>query len=153
VAINSFDSKSADLSPSIGATVGCDYAGTVVTVSSSKAETELKADDRVCGWVFDNNPDRLDNGAFAEFTAAPADLLMRMTWKWLGCVAAFDYRAPSCADDIIAASGRDLELALDCVTSTESMKLCYQVIGTAGGRYVSLDPFPLRSHARRSKWS
>lgn len=77
VAINPFDSKSADLSPSIGATIGCDYAGTVHSISS-KAKTELRIGDRVCGWVFGNNPDRLDNGAFAEFTAAPADLLMRI---------------------------------------------------------------------------
>ena len=77
VAINPFDSKSVDLSPSIGATPGCDYAGTVVSVGS-KAKTGLQTGDRVCGWVFGNNPDRLDNGAFAEFTAAPADLVLRI---------------------------------------------------------------------------
>lgn len=35
-----------------------------------------------------------------------------------------------------------LSFALDCVTQPQSMRLCYEAIGTEGGRYVGLDPFP-----------
>jgi len=30
------------------------------------------------------------------------------------------------------------------------MATCYEAIGSAGGKYVTLNPFPLRTHARRS---
>lgn len=30
------------------------------------------------------------------------------------------------------------------------MAICYASIGSAGGQYVSLDPFPVRNHTRRS---
>lgn len=70
----------------------------------------------------------------------------------LGCTAAFDYHTPTCASDILAATKGELKFVLDCITTTDSMKLCYEAIGSAGGRYISLDPFPLRSHTRRSKW-
>lgn len=70
--------------------------------------------------------------------------------KQLGCTAVFDYRTPTCASDILAATSGKLRLAMDCITTTESMKLCYGAIGGSGGRYISLDPFPLRAHTRRS---
>jgi aspyridone synthetase trans-acting enoyl reductase len=77
IAINPFDSKSADLSPTIGATMGCDFAGVIIAVGSSLRKSVLVGD-RVCGCIFGNNPDRLDNGAFAEILAAPADLTLRI---------------------------------------------------------------------------
>ena len=30
------------------------------------------------------------------------------------------------------------------------MKICYEAIGGQGGKYLSLDPFPVRGHTRRS---
>ena len=33
---------------------------------------------QVCGTVFGNNPDQLDNGAFAEFVAVPGDLVLKV---------------------------------------------------------------------------
>lgn len=30
------------------------------------------------------------------------------------------------------------------------MTLCYDAIGSAGGKYMALNPFPLRAHRRRS---
>ena len=30
------------------------------------------------------------------------------------------------------------------------MKICYTAIGSQGGHYVALDPFPIRVHTRRS---
>jgi aspyridone synthetase trans-acting enoyl reductase len=39
---------------------------------------------------------------------------------------------------------------MDCITDTSSMKTCYQALGASGGKYVSLDPFPIRGHTRRN---
>lgn len=36
----------------------------------------MKVSNSVCGFVFGNNPYRQDNGAFAQFVAAPTDLVM-----------------------------------------------------------------------------
>ncbi|KAL1962730.1 hypothetical protein VTN77DRAFT_9274 [Rasamsonia byssochlamydoides] len=225
VAINPFDGKSADLSPTVGATVGCDFAGKVVALGSAVTR-DFSIGDRVCGCVFGNNPDRLQNGAFAEFVAAPADLLLKIPpqmsfqaaatlgvgvatvgmalyhamklrlpgspatgpcyvlvyggatatgtlaiqmlqlsglipvttcsprnfdlVKSLGAAKAFDYHSPTCGDQIRDFTGNKLVYALDCITDTGSMKICYEAIGSAGGQYLSLDPFPIRGHTRRS---
>lgn len=77
VAINPVDGKSADLSPASGATSGCDFSGEVVALGSAVAKP-MAVGDCVCGCVFGNNPDRLENGAFAEFVAASADLVFRI---------------------------------------------------------------------------
>lgn len=29
---------------------------------------------------------------------------------------------------------------LDCISTAETMKMCYEAIGTSGGRYLALDP-------------
>ncbi len=65
----------------------------------------------------------------------------------LGAVATFDYHAATCAMEIRNYTDNALAHVLDCVTQAESMKLCYEAIGTSlpqGGRYVALDPFPTR---------
>lgn len=41
-------------------------------------------------------------------------------------------------------------MAIDCITATSSMITCYEAIGSKGGKYVALDPFPVRTHTRRS---
>lgn len=79
IAINPFDAKSLDLSPTMGATMGCDFAGVVTSLGEDVEKTpSINVGDRVCGFAFGNNPNRLDNGSFAEFVAAPAKLLMRI---------------------------------------------------------------------------
>ncbi|KAI4160857.1 MAG: hypothetical protein LQ342_005382 [Letrouitia transgressa] len=77
VAVNPVDGKSADLSPTPGATVGCDFSGQLVRIGSS-VKQNLSTGDAVCGCVFGNNPDELDNGAFAEYVAVPGDLVFRI---------------------------------------------------------------------------
>ncbi|KAK4240421.1 chaperonin 10-like protein [Achaetomium macrosporum] len=231
VATNPVDAKSPDLSPTPGATVGSDFAGEVVAVDAT-AKKELKVGDRVCGLAFGNNPLRPDNGAFAEYVAAPGDLVFKIPpgmdfdqaatlpcglatvgfglyrhlglplpdpsvaksevgnepryiliygggtatgtlfiqmavrsgfmpvttcsperferVKALGVAEAFDYRSPSVGTDIRAYTNDTLAMALDCITTTASMAVCYEAIGSAGGKYVSLDPFPVRTHTRRS---
>ncbi|KAL9045364.1 MAG: hypothetical protein Q9214_001577 [Letrouitia sp. 1 TL-2023] len=248
VAINPVDGKSADLSPTLGATVGCDFSGQLVTIGSS-VKQNLTTGDAVCGCVFGNNPDELNNGAFAEYVAIPGDLVFRIpsemsystaatlgvgmatvgmalyrtlklplpgsrpeepdfvlvygggtatgtlaiqmlylqvfpvsidhipppkradtSWicrsglkpiatcsprnfgrlKSLGAVETFDYCSPSCGREIQEYTKDSLKYAMDCITETESMKICYTAIGTKGGQYVALDPFPIRTHTRRS---
>lgn len=78
VATNPVDAKSSDLSPTSGATIGCDFAGEVVLVGAAVKNKQLSVGDRVCGLVFGNNPLRPDNGAFAEYVAAPGDLVFHI---------------------------------------------------------------------------
>lgn len=68
----------------------------------------------------------------------------------LGAAATFDYRSPDCGAAVRAHTAGALGLALDCITDTTSMALCYEALGLAGGRYVALDSFPLRGHTRRA---
>ena len=77
VGLNPVDAKSADLSPSIGATPGCDFAGKIINVGP-KVDKSLSVDDRVCGCVFGNNPEALENGAFADTVAVPGSLVFKI---------------------------------------------------------------------------
>ena len=70
--------------------------------------------------------------------------------KALGAVEAFDYHSPSCGTDMQEYTKDNLKYAFDCITETGSMKICYSAIGSKGGQYVALDPFPIRGHTRRS---
>lgn len=86
--------------------------------------------------------------SFATLTTCSPSSATRA--KQLGAVATFDYRSPTCGTDIREHSADSLALALDCITDTTSMNIYYQALGSAGGRYVALDAFPLRGHTRRS---
>src|ERR1700744_4573993 len=77
VGLNPFDWKSLDMSPSIGSTWGCDFSGQVVTTGSNPTG-KFHCGDRVGGMSAGNNGDEPDNGAFAEYTSVPADLLFKM---------------------------------------------------------------------------
>ena len=77
VAVNPVDGKSADLSPTPGATLGCDFSGQVISIGSTVKQT-LTLGDRVCGCVFGNNPEDIENGAFAEYVAVPGDLVFKI---------------------------------------------------------------------------
>lgn len=43
----------------------------------------------------------------------------------------------------------DLQHVLDCVTQDKSMKMCYEAIGTDGGKYVALEPFSIHTQYTR----
>lgn len=260
VAINPVDGKSADLSPTPGATLGFDYSGEVIALGTQADEgvtRPLTIGDRVFGCVFGNNPDRPDNGSFAEYVAVPANLALMIPshmsfeeaatlgvglatvglalyqslniptpfggaetpsgprhvliyggstatgtlaiqmikqyviWQSLkngipfsnvaqtlttispifssgfipiatcspdradllksrGVTAVFDYHSPTCGSQIREFTGNKLAHVIDCITDTSSMRICYEALSQAGGRYVSLDPFPIRGHTRRT---
>ena len=61
--------------------------------------------------------------------------------KSYGADAVFDYSSPTCANDIKTHTRSSLRLALDCITTPDTTRLCYAALGRAGGRYVSLDPY------------
>jgi aspyridone synthetase trans-acting enoyl reductase len=243
VSINPVDGKSAELSPSPGATCGIDFSGVVVALGADVETNEFRANtrikppslgDRVFSCAFGNNPLRLDNGAFAEYAAVPARLVWHVPASMdlataatlgtamataglslfqylelpmpsstststeadsggegpfvlvygggtatgamaiqvlkiagftpiaicsaasaahamhLGAAATFDYRSPTCGADVREYTVDTLALALDCITYATSIGICYEALGSSGGRYLALDPFPLRCHTRRS---
>lgn len=59
----------------------------------------------------------------------------------LGAEEAFDYHSSTCGMEIRNYTKNSLSHVLDCVTQAETMKLCYEAMGTSGGKYVALDPF------------
>jgi aspyridone synthetase trans-acting enoyl reductase len=59
-----------------------------------------------------------------------------------GAAATFDYRSSSCGTEIRSWTDNSLRFVLDCVTTPASMKMCYESIGSSGGQYIALDPFP-----------
>lgn len=59
------------------ATLGCDFTGTIAATGSSIVK-RWNVGDRVLGWVVGNNSARKENGAFAEYCVADAELCIRV---------------------------------------------------------------------------
>ena len=59
-----------------------------------------------------------------------------------------DYRSSTYTEDIKAKTENSLRIVVDCVSDNESFKTAYGVIGAAGGKYTSLNPFPISLHTR-----
>jgi NADPH:quinone reductase-like Zn-dependent oxidoreductase len=86
------------------------------------------------------------SGAEVYATASPHnfDLL-----KKLGADHVFDYRDPSCGEQIRKASNDKLRLAFDCIAEHGSEKICCAAISSAGGHYSGLLPTPLENFPRK----
>lgn len=56
-----------------------------------------------------------------------------------GAVACFDYRSPTCGADIREYTANNLAFVFDTVTDASTMRMCYEAIGSSGGRYVVLE--------------
>lgn len=79
VAINPVDAKMLDFSPASGAIPGHDFAGTVVALGDdTKASGRFAVGDRVAGYLYGNNKGKPEVGAFAEYTTAYADVLLKI---------------------------------------------------------------------------
>lgn len=63
--------------PVTGATLGCDFSGTIAAVGSA-VKKPWNPGDRVLGWAVGNNVARKDNGSFAEYCVIDAELCMRV---------------------------------------------------------------------------
>ncbi|KAE8422819.1 chaperonin 10-like protein [Aspergillus pseudocaelatus] len=64
----------------------------------------------------------------------------------------FDYRSASCGVAIRAFTKGKLSLILDCITSTDSMKICYAAMGARGGVILPLVPPATRIQTTRKDW-
>ncbi|KAI1407187.1 GroES-like protein [Hypoxylon sp. FL1857] len=72
---------------------------------------------------------------------ATCSLANKALLKSLGAIETFDYHSPACGLEIREYTQNSLEYVLDYITTSETMAMCYEAIGSAGGKYVSLDPF------------
>lgn len=66
-----------------------------------------------------------------------------------GALHTFDYKSPSCRDDIRALTSHSLAYALDCIGNAATMTLCYGAIGDEGGAYTALEAYPRKLTIRR----
>lgn len=80
VAINPSDYKVGANWPVPRAIVGMDFAGTIVQMDDEAARLrpDLAVGHRVCGFVHGSNPAHPDNGSFAEYLRAHAQLVYRV---------------------------------------------------------------------------
>lgn len=62
----------------MGGISGCDFAGTVVAVGEGVARTDLKPGDRIAGVTHGSNQSQPEDGAFAEYAVAKADLVIKI---------------------------------------------------------------------------
>jgi len=77
VAINPTDWQHVDGEGQPGATVGCDYAGTVMEVGKNVTKTFAQGD-RVCGFIHGSNGNNVEDSAFAEYVTAKGDLQIQI---------------------------------------------------------------------------
>ena len=77
VALNPTDWKHVDKLPQAGATLGCDFSGTVVDVGS-EVKKSWKKGDRIAGVCHGGNAVQLEDGAFAEYIVAKGDVQMKL---------------------------------------------------------------------------
>ncbi|KAF4554596.1 Trans-enoyl reductase ACTTS2-like protein [Elsinoe fawcettii] len=77
VALNPTDWKHVAWMPAEGATVGCDFAGTVVQVGS-KVTKSLKPGDRITGFAHGVNSVEPEDGTFAEYAVMKGDLATKI---------------------------------------------------------------------------
>ncbi|KAF2122761.1 alcohol dehydrogenase GroES-like domain-containing protein [Lophiotrema nucula] len=67
-----------------------------------------------------------------------------------GAAACFDYHSATCGADIREYTANSLTSVLDCVTDVPTMKMCYDAIGSSGGKYVALESItPIIKYTRR----
>ncbi|KAH6968163.1 alcohol dehydrogenase GroES-like domain-containing protein [Fusarium avenaceum] len=70
--------------------------------------------------------------------------------KELGAVHTFDYHSSTCGREIKNLTRNTLVHALDCVTSADTMAMCFQALGAKGGKYIGLEAPPtLVKYTRR----
>lgn len=77
VALNPTDWKHIDFLAKPGPLIGCDYAGTVEAVGAGVTKPFQKGD-RVAGFAHGGDAVQHENGAFAEYIVAKADMQMRI---------------------------------------------------------------------------
>ncbi|KAF5671221.1 alcohol dehydrogenase like domain-containing protein [Fusarium heterosporum] len=70
--------------------------------------------------------------------------------KDLGAVQTFDYRSSTCGREIKNLTRNSLAHALDCITSADTMAMCFEAVGAKGGKYIGLEaPLTQVKYTRR----
>lgn len=89
IALNPVDTKMLGPFHTQGAVLGCEFSG-VVTAAGPIATSDwgLREGDRVSGSIMGMNPLRPQIGAFSEYTAAPAHVVVKMRDDWTFAQAA-----------------------------------------------------------------
>lgn len=77
IALNPTDWKHIDFVNTAGALCGCDYSGIVERTGTGYTK-DWKVGDWICGAVHGANPSNPEDGAFAEYIVAKADVQYRM---------------------------------------------------------------------------
>ncbi|KAI1407897.1 putative alcohol dehydrogenase [Hypoxylon sp. FL1857] len=69
-----------------------------------------------------------------------------------GAVGSAAYTSPKCAEIArsLVPNGEPIRYALDCITTPESVAICFAAIGRAGGRYACLEGFKDEWRTRRA---
>ena len=82
------------------------------------------------------DPNRSGYAPIAVTSPASAQLA-----KEYGAVATASYTSPTCVDTIrsLASDKGSIHHVLDCITSQESVAICYAAMARAGGRYACLE--------------
>ncbi|KAK2038770.1 GroES-like protein [Colletotrichum somersetense] len=63
----------------------------------------------------------------------------KTTMKDLGAVEVFDHRSKMCGREIKNFTRNTLACVLDCASSENTMAICFEALGSRGGKYVGLD--------------
>lgn len=67
-----------------------------------------------------------------------------------GAAACFDYHSATCGADIREHTANSLTSVFDCVTDATTMRMCYEAIGSSGGKYIALESItPTIKYTRR----
>lgn len=69
--------------------------------------------------------------------------------KSYGAEEAFDYKSPTVGQDIRTYTKNTLGYCFDTITQDSTVKICFQAIGRAGGKYTALDPYNEKSATRK----
>ena len=82
--------------------------------------------------------DRFRCGARTIATCSPKNFELVKSY---GADEVFDYKSPTCAEDIRSTTKNTMKFAFDCITTEATTRVCYSAIGRAGGKYVALNPY------------
>lgn len=80
VALNPTDWKHIKGIPTAGATIGCDFAGTVVSIGDEVTKS-FKPGDRVAGFTHGVNAVQPEDGAFGEYCVSKGDVTIRVPYS------------------------------------------------------------------------
>lgn len=70
--------------------------------------------------------------------------------KSYGAAKVWDYKSPTCGQEIREYTNDELELVLDPMTEAKTQRLCYQAMGRGGGTYIALEMWQDMNHTRQT---